>query len=418
MNVADSDEMGAHLKARGFQEVADLDSADAALVNTCTVRDMAEHKASSYIGSLEEWKDANPSRLIIVAGCAVEHSKGKWEKRFPHVDLFVGAKEIDQFSARLDEVLSSKQNMDALIPSEQSVSTLSPVSQGVTIMRGCNYNCSYCIVPSVRGRESYRPVPDILSEVKRRVDAGAKEIWLLGQTVNSYKPSLPPRGGYDFSDLLRDVNAIPGLERIRFTSPHPYYMTERLIQAMAESSRVCEAIHLPVQSGSSKILKAMKRSYTRDSFLASLRRLRELIPSIVISTDLIAGYPGETEDDFRETMSLIEEADFDSAYCFGYSPRPGTASAQEADDVPTHVKQDRLNALLDLTNKKGTEKARALLHSVQEVLIEDDKGEGLFRGKTRGAWRARIKNQHLKCGQIVKVKITGTHSRELHGECV
>jgi tRNA-2-methylthio-N6-dimethylallyladenosine synthase len=294
----------------------------------------------------------------------------------------------------------------------------SPVIQYVTIMRGCNYNCSYCIVPSVRGREIYRPVAEILTDVEARTAEGAKEIWLLGQTVNSYRPTEPPRPDYDFADLLRDVSAVAKNVRIRFISPHPYYLSEKLVRAMAETSNVCEHIHLPAQSGSNAVLKRMKRNYTRESYMTGIKKLREAIPNIVITTDIIVGFPGETEEDFQETLTLVKEANFDSAYCFKYSPRPGTASAEWGDDVSDSIKESRVNLLLEGTEAQGRAKAQQLIGTHQEVLIEEDKGNGWVRGKTRGAWRVRLKDSGLRPGDTVTARITETHSRELHAEAV
>jgi tRNA-2-methylthio-N6-dimethylallyladenosine synthase len=268
----------------------------------------------------------------------------------------------------------------------------------------------------VRGRELYRPVAEILADVTARTQEGAQEIWLLGQTVNSYRPSEPPFAGYDFADLLRDVNRVPNVGRIRFISPHPYYLTPKLIAAMAECDNVCEHIHLPVQSGSNKMLSRMKRNYTVEAYLDGIARLRAAIPNISITTDIIVGFPGETDEDFELTKKLVQSAGFDSAYCFKYSPRPGTASYEMADDVPDAVKEARVNELLTLTDNQGREQAEKLIGSVQEILLEDDKGEGLFRGKTRSSWRARLTGQELKLGQLVKARITSTHSRELHAE--
>lgn len=419
MNFADSDEMNRHFKERGFSKAATEDEADAVLVNTCTVRDMAEHKAASYIGRLKDWKKDHAGRFIVVTGCAAERAKQEFKKKFPFIDLVVGAKDIETFPAELDNILNSKfEQFDDLVPNQMSVPETSPVSQYVTIMRGCNYNCSYCIVPSVRGREVYIPIQKILSDARDRVKEGAKEIWLLGQTVNSYKPTVAPRSDYDFSDLLKDVNEIDGLERIRFISPHPYYLTPKLIEAMAVSQKVCEHIHLPVQSGSTRLLGAMKRNYTRDGYLRGIENIRKAIPHISITTDIIVGFPGESQKDFEDTLSLIDEARFDSAYCFKYSPRPGTVSAQMEDDVSLEEKEKRLNILLEKTERLGAEKAKALVGTAQEALIEDDKGEGIFRGKTRQSWRVRIKNPALKLGQLVKIRITNHHSRELHADLI
>ncbi len=431
MNFADSDEMARHFKKRGFVPTDDEATADAILVNTCTVRDLAEHKAVSFIGRLRDWKAAHPKNMIVVTGCAAERTKHEIKNRFPYIDLVVGAKDIEGFETELDDLLSRKSKFEnrksTLEPQPTSgqnlsfgfrAADLSPVVKYVTIMRGCNYSCSYCIVPSVRGREIYRPVAEILSDTAARVQEGAKEIWLLGQTVNSYRPNPAPFSGYDFADLLRDVAKTPGLERLRFISPHPYYLTPKLIQAMKETPQVCDHIHLPVQSGSNTMLQRMRRNYTRESYLDGIRALRQAIPSICITTDIIVGFPSETEDDYNETLSLVEEADFDSAYCFQYSPRPGTSAAALPDDVSQSVKEERVNRLLALTDGNGTRKARSLIGSEQTVLIEDDKGGGVFRGKTRNAWRLRIKNENLKIGDMVRVRVSSTHSRELHGEVI
>jgi tRNA-2-methylthio-N6-dimethylallyladenosine synthase len=419
MNFADSDEMTRHFRVRGYQSTDDEAASDAILVNTCTVRDLAEHKAVSFIGRLRDWKLANPDRLIVVTGCAAERAKAEMKQRFPYIDLIVGAKDIDAFPAELDLLLSRNQiSEESLVPTDLPLATPGGVVQYVNIMRGCNYSCTYCIVPSVRGREIYRPIADILADTAARVNEGAKEIWLLGQTVNSYKPSVAPFAGYDFADLLRDVAKVPGLERLRFISPHPHYLTPKLIAAMKETPQVCDHIHLPVQSGSNALLQRMRRNYTREMYLDGVRKLRKAIPSISITTDIIVGFPTETEDDYQATLSLVEEADFDSAYCFQYSPRPGTAAAAMPDDVPDTIKEERVNRLLALTDGNGTRKAQSFIGSEQTVLIEDDKGDGVFRGKTRNAWRMRIKNPNLKIGDLVRVRVSSTHSRELHGDVI
>ena len=421
MNFADSDEMGRALSARGFFSTEDQDSADAVLVNTCTVRELAEHKAMSYIGRLEEWKAVNPRRLVIVTGCAAERTKETVQRRFPHVDLVVGAIDIEKFPLRLDDLLAAKPPLTAeessaderLVPPPMALGK-SGVIQYVTIMRGCNYACTYCIVPAVRGPEVYRPSDEIMADIAARVAEGAKEIWLLGQTVNSYRPAERP--DYDFSNLLREAAAIPGLGRLRFTSPHPHYLTDKLVAAMRDVSQVCEHLHLPVQSGSDALLRKMRRNYTRASYLDGLKRLREAIPGIAVTTDLIAGFPGETDADHAATLSLIREANFDSAYCFKYSPRPGTPAAAMIDDVPQAVKEKRVNELLELSDAQGRDHAAALIGSEQEVLVEEDKGELGWRGKTRGAWQIRLPAEGVRLGQTVRAKVTSAYSRELRGE--
>jgi len=420
MNFADSDEMGRHFRRLGFSQTDNEEGADAILINTCTVRDLAEHKAVSYIGRLKEWKCQKSNRFVIVTGCAAERTKGDLIKRFPQIDLVVGATDIDHFPQAIESLFREKlaqypldADERALVPNENQ--TGSSALGFVTIMRGCNYSCSYCIVPSVRGREVYLPRERILADVQERVAEGAKEIWLLGQTVNSYRPN----GGqseYDFSDLLRDVAKVSGVRRLRFMSPHPFFINNKLVETMASTPQVCEHIHLPAQSGSNEVLKRMKRNYTRESYLANVKVLRKAIPGIAISTDLIVGFPGETDEDFQRTLSLVEEADFASAYCFKYSSRPGTESSYWEDDIPELVKEERVNRLLALTDTAGTRKAAAMVGESMEVLIENDKGNQLFRGRTRTGWRVRIQHPGLRVGDTVIAQIIGHHSRELHGQ--
>ncbi len=418
MNVADSEDMTARLKLRGFLPTENRDEADIVLINTCTIRAMADHKAFSFIGKLKPWKEASPGRILIVTGCGVERDRAKFQKRFPYVDLLLGAKLVGEYDSRIEALLKNRyRDFDEVHPLTDG-GQASDLSQMVTIMRGCNYNCTYCIVPAVRGREVYESRTRILDDVSARVAGGAKEIWLLGQTVNSYKPPDPPFPGYGFSDLLKDINAIDGLRRIRFASPHPFYVDETFAKTMASCEKVCEHIHLPVQSGSDRILGAMKRNYTRDTFMKAVGLLRMWVPGISITTDFIVGFPGETDDDFQMTMDLARAAEMDSAYCFKYSPRPGTSAFGLKDDVPASVKEARVNALLALTETQGIAKAKALVGSRQEVLMTEQKGTDVFRGRARSSWRVRVKDARVQLGGVYPVQITAHHSRELHGELV
>src|SRR5881296_4560612 len=293
MNVADSNEMGRHLKARGLVETQDPEDASIYLVNTCTVRQHAEDRAFSEIGRLKRWKAKRPGRKVVVTGCAAERTKDYLQDRFPFLDLVVGAKSIENFNeiaGRLLDRRATDEDLDYAVPAVNE-----KVAAFVTSMRGCNYSCTYCIVPSVRGREIYHSVDQILGETRDRVAEGAREITLLGQTVNSYRS-----GTARFADLLEAVATVEGVERIRFISPHPYYMTDRVIDSMAEVPQVCEALHLPVQSGSTTMLRKMLRTYTREQYLDLLSRLRRAMPGMTISTDVIVGFPGETDADFRE----------------------------------------------------------------------------------------------------------------------
>ncbi len=293
MNVADSNEMGRHLRARGIDQTEDQEEASVLIVNTCTVRQHAEDRAFSEVGRLKKWKAARPDRKIVVTGCAAERAREYLEGRFPYVDLIVGAKSIEEFGGIVDGLLERnprQEDLDFALPAIEG-----PVSSYVTIMRGCNYSCTYCIVPYVRGRESYHPMEQVIDEVRARVSEGAREIMLLGQTVNSYQRDGQRSRGTDFADLLEAVGAVEGVERIRFMSPHPYYMTERVIEAMATVPEVCEGLHLPLQSGSNAMLRKMQRNYSREGYLDLVQKLRRAMPEITISTDVIVGFPGESE---------------------------------------------------------------------------------------------------------------------------
>jgi tRNA-2-methylthio-N6-dimethylallyladenosine synthase len=396
MNVADSNEMGRHLQARGIVQTEDSDDAMVMLVNTCTVRQHAEDRAFSEIGRLKKWKAQRPGRKVVVTGCAAERTKEYLEDRFPYVDLVVGAKSIEDFGSLVEDLLERRPEADDLdyaVPS-----TSDKVSAYVTIMRGCNYSCTYCIVPYVRGRESYHPMEQVLAEVRDRVREGAREITLLGQTVNSYHRDGNRGKGTDFADLLEAVGAVEGVDRVRFISPHPYYMTDRVIQAMAEVPEVCEGLHLPVQSGSTAMLKKMQRNYTREGYLELVRKLRAAMPAITISTDVIVGFPGESDSDFRETLSLIEEVGFDFGFIFKYSSRAGTPAA-ELEGFPEKLIVERHEECLALLEGIAAARRERWLGTVQDVLIEE---EGF--GRTRGNARVAVQGS-TRVGETVPVRI-------------
>ena len=406
MNVADSNEMGRHLQARGIMQTEDSDDATVLLVNTCTVRQHAEDRALSEIGRLKKWKAQKPGRKVVVTGCAAERTKEYLEDRFPHVDLIVGAKSIEDFNALVEGLLERRPEADDL--DYATPTTSDKVSAFVTIMRGCNYSCTYCIVPYVRGRESYHPMEQVLAEVSDRVREGAREITLLGQTVNSYHRDGTRGKGTDFADLLEAVGAVQGVERLRFISPHPHYMTDRVIQAMADVPQVCEALHLPVQSGSTTMLKKMQRNYTREGYLELIRKLRQAMPEMTISTDLIVGFPGETEADFRETLSLVEEVGFDFGFVFKYSPRAGTPAA-ELEGFPEKLIEERHEECLELMEGIAAKKRERWTGTVQEVLIEE---EGV--GRTRGNARVAVQGT-ARVGETVRVLIAPVEKSTFEG---
>src|SRR6267143_6681552 len=386
MNVADSNEMSRHLKANGLVETQDPEEASVFLVNTCTVRQHAEDRAFSEIGRLRHWKTKRPGRKIVVTGCAAERTKEYLEDRFPFLDLVVGAKSIEDFSQMAAQLLDRRETdeeLDYAMPSADD-----KIAAFVTIMRGCNYSCTYCIVPYVRGREIYHSMEQILGEVRDRVSEGAREITLLGQTVNSYR-----HGRYRFDDLLRAVAGVDGVERIRFISPHPYYITDRVIEAMAAVPQVCESLHLPVQSGSNSMLKAMMRNYTREHYVALVEKMRQAMPGMTLSTDIIVGFPGEAEGDFRQTLSMIEELRFDWGFIFKYSARQGTPAAN-LECLPQELIEERHRRCLELVDRIALQKRSDLAGTTQDVLIE----EGNF-GRTRTNYKIHVQGREAQTRQ-------------------
>ena len=385
MNLADSEEMFAHLSARGYQRTDELDEADAVLINTCTVRDHAEHKAVSFLGRLGRWKKERTGRRIIFAGCAAQRLGKTLQKKYPFLDILSGAKDIEHFSDALDK-------SGLFGPQTSQGETLPPGLTGyVTIMRGCNFACTYCIVPSVRGPVKCLPHADILEEVRRKAAAGAKEIMLLGQTVNAYQD-----GNVGFADLLNKASEIEGVSRVGFTSPHPIYFTPEFLNAVKGNPKIARHLHLPAQSGSTKVLREMKRGYTREILLEKIKALQA--EGFVISTDLIVGFPTETEEDFAQTLTLVDEAAFSTAYCYKYSPRQGTPAAQ----MQLHsqeVLEQRLDILLNKVRGLAERTYQAQVGTTQEVLFETEN-----KGRSSGSFWVKTKNSY-PVGSVQRVEI-------------
>lgn len=391
MSAADGDAMGRAWLARGASYTDDLQDADAVLLNTCTVRGHAEQRTLSLIGRLAAWKAGRPGRLLVVAGCVAERLGERLRERFPHVDLAVGSRSVGRFPELLDSLLASR----AGPPSEAPPA--SPTAF-ITVLRGCNQSCAYCIVPAVRGPEVSRSVDEVLREIAARVEEGAREAMLLGQTVNSYRAPE----GRTFADLLRAVQGIEGLERIRYMSAHPAFLDEAAIRAVAECPKVCPHLHLPAQSGSDRVLRAMGRDYTRAEFLERIGRLRRLVPDLAVTSDLLTGFPGETEQDFRETLSLVEEADFCTAYCFKYSPREGTASAALPETADEALKDERLARLLESVERRMDAHLKAMAGRRVRVLLETPTD-----GRTQYHFRARLSSPGVP-GTIVEAEVSGS----------
>lgn len=400
MSAADGAETLQALENAGWQKTDDVSEADAVVLTTCTVRAHAEHRAISMIGRLRTWKDADPRRMLVVTGCVAERLGPRLTQRFPHVDLVVGAREAARTPQIVAELLGKR-----FQPQPKTAPVKNKICACVTIMRGCDCACSYCIVPSVRGPEACRPLEDILSEMRDKIAAGAKEITLLGQRVNAYRES-----GKTFADLLRRADCIEGLARLRFMSPHPALMDEKTFTAIRDGEHICPAIHIPVQSGNDRVLALMKRGHTRRDFLEMIQRLRQAVPGVVLSTDIIVGFPSETEEDFAQSLTLLEELKPAAAFCFKYSAREGTPSARLKDDVPVQVKEDRLGAVNALVSKLAQAALHSQIGSEVEVLAETPDF-----GRTRTGFKARWK-QAVAPGSLLRLQVAEVSRRTLSGE--
>ncbi|MDD6172867.1 MAG: tRNA (N6-isopentenyl adenosine(37)-C2)-methylthiotransferase MiaB [Elusimicrobia bacterium] len=358
MNTADSAEMMLALSARGCISCQDAQKADVMLINTCTIREHAEHKALSLLGRLRKWKEAKAGRIIIFTGCAAQRLGGEVKKKFQYVDIVCGAKSIDAF----DKIIEASGLFGDAPVKTGAVAGSSPIAL-VNIMRGCSCKCSYCIVPYVRGEASSLDFDEVLKNIQAKLAAGAKEIVLLGQTVNAYNYK-----GKNFAALLKEAVKLNGLDRLRYLSPHPLFITEEVVEVMATEPKMAKHLHLPVQSGSSKVLKEMKRGYSREEFLSKIALLKK--GGIWVSTDIIVGYPTETEEDFKETLTLVDECKFSGAYCFKFSPRMGTP-AFSLKELPINIVEKRLDILLNKVKLNAKAAYKAQEGTVQRVLMEN-----------------------------------------------
>ncbi len=421
MNVYDSNLIGGMLEKRGMLATGEADEADVLIVNTCSIRGGAEDRAYARIAGMRYYKRRKPGVRIAVIGCMAQNHGDKIPVELDHVDYVVGPDNYRQ----LEGMLFQDRPKTAQVLTEQNafenyegiMARLdSAVTCHITIMRGCNKRCTYCIVPTVRGVERSREAASIVAEVERAVGEGVKEVCLLGQTVNSYRTADD-----DFPALLRKLDKIPGLERIRFTSPHPRHFDSETIRAMAESPKVCRHLHMPVQSGSNTMLKRMRRQYTRERFLEIVAEARAAIPGVGFTTDIIVGYPGETEADFAETLSLVEEVGFDSAYTFAYSPREGTPAFDEAETLTAAEKQERLERLIQAQFRISERNLEAMTGRVEEVLIEEraTRNEGEWMGKTSCFKKVIFPHAPgLEKGSLARVLILSRSGLVLRGEAL
>jgi len=427
MNEYDSSKMADVLKvSHGYEVTTDIEAADLVLLNTCSVREKASEKVFSDLGRLREWKAAKPGRLVGVGGCVASQEGEAIAKRAPNVDLVFGPQTLHRLPQMLDETRRTQRPaIDVRFPEIEKFDNLpEPRAEGpsafVSIMEGCSKYCTFCIVPYTRGEEISRPLDDVLAEVDALLAQGVREITLLGQNVNAYAGPMAGGGSCDLALLIHILARFESLGRIRYTTSHPAHFTDALIDAYGSEPKLAAVLHLPVQSGSDRILAMMKRGYTKAQYLEKIRRLRALKPNISLSTDFIVGFPSETEEDFEATMDLIEQARIDAAYSFVYSPRPGTPAANLRDGVPAEVKQARLDRLQARVREIGDEYATSLIGSTQRVLVEGPsrRGNGQLTGKTPCNRSINFDGEVRLIGQFVDLRVTHSLTNSLRGEAV
>jgi tRNA-2-methylthio-N6-dimethylallyladenosine synthase len=426
MNEHDSERIGGMLAAGGMMATEEVADAKVVVLNTCAIRENADNKLYGNLGHLKPLKARNPDLRIVVAGCLAQKDQGLIQRKAPWVDVVVGTHALPHLLDLLRRAEVEGPQLDVREYTELFPSAL-PAARGdafrawVSIAVGCDNGCTFCIVPFVRGPQRSRAIGDVLAEVQRLARDGVVEVTLLGQNVNTYGRDLTVPGAPRrplFAELLRRVDEVEGLRRIRFTSPHPHDFTPDVIDAMAQGEHVCEHIHFPLQSGSDGVLRVMQRSYRRERYLAWLERIRDAIPGIAVSTDIIVGFPGETEEDFAQTLDVVERARFDSAFTFQYSPRPGTRAASMPDQVPKEVVQERFDRLVAVQERISLERSREHVGEEVEVLVE---GAGRRRSSTQSRTRTnRIVHlaEPLEPGTFVTARITGAAAHHLSGEVV
>ena len=422
MNAHDSERIKGTLESLGFGEAASQEEADVLVFNTCTIREKPDTRFAAHLGQAAALKRRDPEKVIAVGGCYAEAQRERLCSLYPEVDVAFGPGTIphlaDWIGANGEGVrrgafgTGAERRFSATLPLQRE----RPFQAWVQVSMGCNSKCSYCIVPAVRGREVSRRPGEIVAEVTRLAADGVREITLLGQNVNSWGRDLVPELVTEFGELLRACDAVDGIERIRFTSPHPKDFRDPVITAIAEAKAVCEHVHLPLQSGSSRILKAMRRTYDRDRYLRLVEKLRAAIPDVALGTDIIVGFPGETETDFRETLEAVEQVGYDSAFTFVYSPRRGTEAAELPHQVPDEMKRDRIERLVEVVQRVATERNAERVGRVEEVLVEGRSrtDERLLRGRTRRNTTVIFEGE-AQPGALVDVIVGSATSTTLRG---
>jgi tRNA-2-methylthio-N6-dimethylallyladenosine synthase len=418
MNEHDSERMKGMLESLGYAEAGSRGEADLILFNTCSIRENADNRFLAHLGEAKRLKREQPERVVGIGGCWAQSVKQEIFARFPFVDVAFGPGQVH----KLGEFLTSDslttqgyfefEGFTGRLPSKRE----REYQAWVQISVGCNMSCSYCIVPSTRGGEVSRPPEELVEEVRRLGDDGVREVTLLGQNVNSYGRDLPRERRITFAELLAQIDAIDAIDRIRYTSPHPKDMREDVIRAHAELPSLCQHIHLPLQSGSSAILKRMRRTYNRERYMDRVAQIREHVPDCAITTDIIVGYPGETDEEFQQTLEVAEQVGFDGAFTFAYSPRRGTEAATLPDQVPHEVKVQRLERLVEVIQRRAHERAQRFVGRTLEVLVEGPSRTDPSRLRGRSSHNKVVNFDGLASpGEIVHVEITGATSQTLSG---
>jgi tRNA-2-methylthio-N6-dimethylallyladenosine synthase len=419
MNEHDSERMKGMLESLGYSEAGSRADAVVILFNTCSIRETADSRFLGHLGEAKRLKSEDPERIVGVGGCWAQSVKDEVFEQFPFVDVAFGPGQIP----KLAEFLTSDSITAQGFFEFESFSGHLPMKRErefqawVQISVGCNCKCSYCIVPSTRGREVSRDPGELVNEIERVAADGVREVTLLGQNVNSYGRDLPKETRTSFSELLRAIDAVEGIERIRYTSPHPKDMREDVIRAHAELPALCEHIHLPLQSGSSRILKAMRRTYNRERYMDRVALIREHVPDCAITTDIIVGFPGETDEDFEQTLEVVQETRYDGAFTFIYSPRRGTEAAELPDQVPHELKRERMERLVELVQRIQLERAQRFVGRTMEVLVEGPSrtDPDKLRGRTRHNKTVNFPGV-ARPGELAQVEISGATSTTLAGE--
>ncbi len=419
MNEHDSERMKGMLDSLGIREVGAREEADLILFNTCSIRESADNRFLGNLGEAKRLKSEDPGRVVGVGGCWSQSMKERVFEQFPFVDVAFGPGQIP----KLAEFLTSESLTAQGYFEFEGFSGHLPMKRErefhgwVQVSVGCNCVCAYCIVPSTRGREVSRAPGDVLAEVERLAADGVREVTLLGQNVNSYGRDLPKEQKASFAELLAAVDRVEGIERIRYTSPHPKDMREDVIRAHAELPALCEHIHLPLQSGSSRVLKAMKRTYNRERYLDRVAMIREHVPDCALSTDIIVGFPGETDEDFEATLEVVEQVRYDSAFTFIFSPRRGTSAAEYAEQVPYPVKRERMERLVDAVQRIAAERSQRFVGRTMDVLVEGPSrtDPARLRGRIRHNKTANFSGT-AQPGEFARVEIDAATSTTLAGE--